>query len=135
MLQRRLPALLLAAVVTFAACGSASDTDTDAASASIDGDVVAVGAAPAPAPPGDGVGSLGDAVEVAAGAPGQATDAACPIDRQTIETALEAYEILNGALPTSQQDLLDAQLIRELSVRYEITAEGAIVPAPGSPCA
>ena len=136
--QRRFAALLLVAVATLAACGTSSDADTSTASASVDGDLVAVGAAPTPAPPpapiGDGVGSLGDAVEVAAGAPGQASDAACAVDRQTLATAIEAYELLNGALPTSQQELLDAQVIRELSVRFDITPEGALVPGPGSPC-
>jgi hypothetical protein len=134
MSQRRFAALVLAAVATLAACGSSNDADTSTASARVDGDVVAVGAAPAPTPPSDGVGSIGDAVEVAAGAPGEAGDAACAADRQTMVTAIETYELLNGVSPTSQQELLDAQIIRELSVRFEITPEGALVPGPGSPC-
>jgi len=133
--QRRFAALVLATVATLAACGSSGDADTSSASATVDGAVVAVGDAPAPAPaPGDGVGSIGDAVEVAAGAPGDAAAAACTVDRQTLDTAVETYELLNGALPTSQQELLDAQMIREMSVRYEISPEGVVVPAPGSPC-
>ena len=133
--QRRFAALVLATVATLAACGSSGDADTSSASATVDGAVVAVGDAPAPAPaPGDGVGSIGDAVEVAAGAPGDAEAAACTVDRQTLDTAVETYELLNGALPTSQQELLDAQMIREMSVRYEISPEGVVVPAPGSPC-
>ncbi len=133
--QRRFAALLLVTVATLAACGSSSDTDTGDASATIDGDVVAVGDAPAPAPaPSDGVGSIGDAVEVAAGAPGEAETAACTIDRQTLESAVETYELLNGALPTSQQELLDTQMIREPSVRYEVSDDGVVVAAPGSPC-
>ena len=131
MLTRRFAALLLATTIAVAACGSSGDSDTSTASASVDGDVVAVGAAPLP---GDGVGSIGDAVEVAAGAPGDAGDAACTVDRQTLELAVETYELLNGALPTTQQELLDAQMIRELSVRYEIADDGAVVPASGSPC-
>ncbi len=133
--QRRFAALVLAMVATLAACGSSGDSDTSSASATVDGAVVAVGDAPAPTPaPGDGVGSIGDAVEVAAGAPGDAAAAACTVDRQTLDTAVETYELLNGALPTSQQELLDAQMIREMSVRYEISPEGVVVPAPGSPC-
>jgi len=133
--QSRFAALVLATVATLAACGSSGDADTSSASATVDGAVVAVGDAPAPAPaPGDGVGSIGDAVEVAAGAPGDAAAAACTVDRQTLDTAVETYELLNGALPTSQQELLDAQMIREMSVRYEISPEGVVVPAPGSPC-
>ena len=60
--------------------------------------------------------------------------AACSVDLQTIQAAVEAYELLNGALPTSQQELVDAQLIREPSVRFEISPEGAVVASPGSPC-
>ena len=128
--QRRFAALVLA-VATLAACGSSGDSDTGAASATVDGDAVAVGAAPVP---GGGVGGLGDAMEIAAGAPDQAAEAACTIDRRTLESAVEAYEVLNGALPTSQQDLVDAQTIREPSVRFEVAADGAAIAAPGSPC-
>ena len=131
--HRRFAALVLAIVATLAACGSSGDSDTNSAASTIDAAVVAVGDAPAPAP-GDGVGSIGDAIEVAAGAPGEASAAACTIDRQTLDTAVETYELLNGAMPTSQQELLDAQMIREMSVRYDISPEGAVVPAPGSPC-
>ena len=134
---RRFAVIVSIAVATLAGCASSNDADT-AASASVDGDVVGVGAAPAPAPPtpaeGGGAGSLGDAVEVAAGALGDAEVAACTVDHQTIQTAVEAYELLNGALPASQQERLDAQLIREPSVRFEISPEGAVVAAPGSPC-
>ena len=131
MSQRRFAALVLAAVATLAACGSSDDSDTAAASADVDGEVVAVGPAPAP---GDGVGSLGDAMEVAAAAPGQAADAGCTLDRQTLATAVEAYELLNGSLPANEQELLDAQMIREPSERFDVTADGAVIPASGGPC-
>jgi hypothetical protein len=134
---RRFAVIVSIAVAALAGCASSNNADS-AASASVDGDVVGVGAAPAPAPPppadGGGAGSLGDAVEVAAGALGDADVAACSADHQTIQTAVDAYELLNGALPASQQELLDAQLIREPSVRFEISPEGAVVAAPGSPC-
>jgi len=134
---RRFAAIALIAVATLAGCGSSNDAGT-AASASVDGDVVGVGAAPAPAPPapGDGgaAGGIAGAVEVAAGALGDADVAACSVDHQTIQTAVETYELLNGALPASQQELVDAQLIREPSVRFEISPEGAVVASPGSPC-
>jgi hypothetical protein len=131
MSSRRFAALVLALTAALAACGSSGDANGADASATLDSEV-AVGAAPLP---GDGVGSIGDAVEVAAGAPGKADDAACTLDQQTLQSAVDTYELLNGALPTSQQELLDAQMIRELSVRFEVSAEGVIVPAPGSPCA
>jgi len=133
--SRRFAAIALIAVATLAGCGSSDDADT-AASASVDGDVVGVGVAPAPPAPGDGdaAGGIAGAVEVAAGALGDADVAACSVDHQTIQTAVEAYELLNGALPASQQELVDAQLIREPSVRFEISPEGAVVASPGSPC-
>ena len=133
--QRRFAALVLATVATLAACGSSADSDTSSASSTVDGDVVAVDDAPAPAPPcDDGAGGISGAIEVIAGAPGDAAVAGCTIDRETLGTAVQAYELLNGAVPTSQQDLLDAQMIREVSVRYEISADGVVVPAAGSPC-
>ena len=134
MSQRRPAALLIATVLALAACGSSGQSDSGNASANADGEVVAVGDAPAPVAAGDGVGSVGDAIEVAAGAPGEAGVAACTVDLQTLQLAVETYELLNGAVPTSQQELVDAELIRERSVNFEITPEGAVVPGPGSPC-
>jgi hypothetical protein len=130
MSSRRSAAALVAALLALAACGSSNDSDTSGG-ATIDGNAVDVGAAPTPP---SGSGGLGGAVQVAAGAIDDATTAVCPIERQTLATAVDAYEVLNGELPTSQQQLLDAQLILELSQRYEVTAEGAVVPAPASPC-
>jgi hypothetical protein len=138
MSPRRFAVIVSIAVATLAGCGSSDDTDTSATSANVDGDVVGVGAAPAPTPPaqGDGAnaGGIAGAVEVAAGALGDADVAACSIDHQTIQTAVETYELLNGVLPTSQQELVEAQLIREPSVRFEVSPEGAVVASPGSPC-
>lgn len=119
---------LASAVVLIASCGGGSDSSEPAAG--LDGDVVAVGDAPAP---GDGVGSVGDAVEVAAGAPAEADAAACTADRQTLELAIETYEVLNGIPPADQAVLVTDQLIKEPSLRFEVT-DGVIAPAPGSPC-
>jgi hypothetical protein len=130
MSQRRFAALVLAAVATLAACGSSGGSH-DEASATVDGDAVAVGAAPLPA---RAAGGLGDVVAVAAAAPGQASNAACTIDRQMLERAVEAYALLNGGPPTSQQELLDTQMIREPSVRFEVGPDGAVTPAPAGPC-
>jgi hypothetical protein len=131
---RRLAVIVSIAVATLAGCASSNDTDTSAASATVAGDAVGVGAAPAPPPPAGGAGSIGDAVEVAAGALGDADVAACSLDQQTIQTAVDTYELLNGGLPTSQQELVDAELIREPSVLFEISPDGAVVASPGSPC-
>ncbi len=133
----RLRIAVVTAAVALAGCASSGAPDGDAARAGAGSDVVAVGDAPLPADapaPGDGVGSLRDAMEVAAAAPGQASDAACTLDRQTLESAIETYELLNGEPPASQQELLGTQIIREASVRFEIGPDGAVVPTPGSPC-
>ncbi len=79
-------------------------------------------------------GGIGDAIEVVAEAPGQADDAACAIEVQTLTTASEAFYALNGGEPTSQDDLFEAGLIREPSPWFEIGPDGVIVPAPASPC-
>jgi len=124
--------LVLVASSLLAACGSSGGGETGAQSADVGGTVVAVGGAPVP---GEDAGSIGDAVEVAAGAPAEADAAACTVDRQTLELATEAYELLQGEVATSQQDLLDAQMILEPSPRFVIDADGTVTPAPNSPCA
>ena len=129
--QRHLIALLVTATAALAACGSSGDADSVANSATVDGAVVAVGSAPLP---GDAVGSISDAVEVAAGAPAQANAAACDIDRQTIGTAVDAFYATTGADPTSEQDLVDAGILQDLLVGWDLAADGSIVPAPGGAC-
>jgi hypothetical protein len=44
------------------------------------------------------------------------------------------YLALNGSPPATQQTLVEAQILTEPTARFEITSDGAIVPAPGSPC-
>lgn len=85
-------------------------------------------------PSGERVGSVGDAIEVAAGAPGQANAAACTLDRSTLESAVDLYATLNGAHPSSEDDLLTAQLIREPSTLHDIDPTGHVVAAPTSGC-
>lgn len=131
MSKRSLAVVLVAATAALAACGSSGDSATDGESTTVDGASVAVGAAPLP---GGAAGSLGDVVEIVAAAPGDASGAACDVDRRALELAAETYELLIGSMPTNQQELLDAQIIRELSVRFEIGADGTVVPAPASPC-
>jgi hypothetical protein len=128
MLRRSLSVVVIGVALFASACGSSNEPDA------ISEDLTPGGTVHPPGDTGTKVGSIGDAVEVAAGAPAEADDSVCVIDLQTLTTASDAYFATNGAEPTSQNDLLDAGLIMELSPRYEITAEGAIVPAPGSPC-
>ncbi|MGB0113152.1 MAG: hypothetical protein WBP59_08015 [Ilumatobacteraceae bacterium] len=129
-MHHRLVALaLIGSAVAMSACGSSS-----AASEVTAGPTPAPTAAPVATTAGDGVGSIGDAIEVAAGAPGQATDAACDVDRRTLETATELYFALNGTMPTSQAELVAGKMIVEPSPRFVITPDGTISPAPGSTC-
>jgi hypothetical protein len=78
---------------------------------------------------------LRGAMEVAASAPAAASSAACDLDRSTLTTAIELFVALNGEPPTSEQDLLDAQMIVEPTENYDIDADGQIVAPAGSPCA
>lgn len=126
--MRRLAAVL--ALTVAAGCASSTGPDSGAASANVGDDVVAVGAAPPPSG-----GGLTEAVETAAGAPSEADTIACSSDRRTLELAVETFALLEGAPPAGQDELVDAQLIAERSSRYDVTATGAVVPAPGSPCA
>jgi hypothetical protein len=141
--RRPILVLAVALVGLGSACGSSDTASSNAASPNAASpDTVAAPAASAGTemvavttqPPAQ-VGSVGDAIEVAAGAPAMAQDAACTLDLQSLQDASEMYLALNGTLPTSQDDLIGAQLVQERSVRFEISAEGDIVPAPGSPCA
>jgi hypothetical protein len=127
------PGFVLVLALFAGACGSSSSNADDSASpASVPAASAVV--APISSAPAGQVGSIGDAVEVAAGAPAQANDAACVADRQTLEAAAEMYFTLNGAEPASQNDLLDAGLINEPSPRFDFAPDGVLVPAPGSPC-
>ncbi len=58
----------------------------------------------------------------------------CGVERQTLETAIDAYEALTGDLPTSEADLVDQGLLREETSSYDLDATGAIVPSAGSNC-
>ena len=122
MSQRRFSTLLIAAIAattTLGACGSANESSpaTSERSATT-----------------DRVGDLADAVEVAAGAPAKADAASCTADRDTLELAIEAYALLNGVAPTSQDELVEAQLLQEPSTRYDVNSDGEIVLATGSTC-
>jgi hypothetical protein len=81
------------------------------------------------------VGSIGDAVEVAAGAPGDAGTVACTTTEQTLTMAADAFLALEGIAPPDQQALVDAGLVREPSPWFEISVDGVVVPAAGGPCA
>jgi len=124
----------LAVVLAVLAAGCAgSDTGAEATP----GATVTAGPTSSIAPPtephGD-VGSLSDAAEVAAGALAGASSAACDVSRRVLETASEMYLMLNGAPPPNQLALVEEGLIERVSTLLEVTADGAVVPAPASPC-
>ena len=62
------------------------------------------------------------------------TAAECAANRTTMEIAVQAYEALEGHLPASEEDLVTAGLIREVSPTYDVDADGRIVPSPASTC-
>lgn len=129
MVRRPVLFTLIAVASTLSACGS-GDGAGDAAGV----DASAVDASAVTADPPAGLGGIGDAVQVAVGALAGADTAACDLDRRMLEDASELYLALNGSLPATQQALVEAQILTEPSARFEITADGVIVPAPGSPC-
>ena len=117
-------------VVAAAACGGSDGSGNGAPPAApATGEVTDT-----PATTASSSGGVRGAIEVMAAAPGQADDAACAADRQTLTTAAEVFLVTHGSLPTSQQELVDAKVLTELSPRFEITSAGEIVPAPGSAC-
>lgn len=58
----------------------------------------------------------------------------CKTERDTIETAVEAYAISEGHFPESLQTLLDAQYLKERYVTfdwtYEVTDDGFALIGP-----
>lgn len=130
MFVRRVLFAVVASAALVSACGSSSTDDSAATDEAIGG---VQAAAVTTAPPAQ-VGSIGDAVEVAVEGLSGADAAACDLDHRTLADASELYLALNGSLPATQDALVEAQLLTEPSARFEITADGSIVPAPGSPC-
>lgn len=64
---------------------------------------------------------------------GEVTQQGCSLERASLEQILETFTILEGHAPTLETDLVPNYL-RSESVMFDITAEGALVPAPGSGC-
>ena len=133
MTRRHASLVVLGIALLVSACGSSPRGTDESGPASVP-DATIGSQTPTTSPPADQGGGIGGAIKVIAEAPGQANDAACAIEVQTLTTASEAFYALNGAEPTSQNDLFEAGLIREPSPWFEITPDGVIVPAPESPC-
>jgi hypothetical protein len=74
-----------------------------------------------------------DAVVVQpAGVIDEVTLQACMRERANLDQVLQTYELLEGAPPANEADLVPNYLRAE-SVLYDL-ADGAVVPAPGSAC-
>lgn len=56
----------------------------------------------------------------------------CDLDRGMMESAMEAFALLEGELPTSEADLVP-DYVREESTLFDIL-DGTLVAAPTSPC-
>jgi hypothetical protein len=112
------------AVVVIAATGALSACGSDGATTD---DATATAAT-------DGVGSIGDAIEVAIEAPGRAGSATCDIERNTLATAVDAFYAMNGVDPVSEDELIAAQILRDPIEGYDLDENGSIVPAPTGPC-
>lgn len=72
------------------------------------------------------------------GAPPQgARGEACGINRQTLQTAIDAYLVMEGDPPADQQALVDLGLIREPVPGFTIVSDGVTATpeaAPGGDC-
>lgn len=61
-----------------------------------------------------------------------ATTQTCAQERATLDQAIEAYTLLEGAPPTEAQLVPD--YLVEQSRLYDLDPTGGLVPAPGSTC-
>jgi hypothetical protein len=63
----------------------------------------------------------------------QARPLTCDADRKTLETAIEAYTLMNGAPPASEAALVGTML-RSAITTFDVAPDGSVVVAPGSLC-
>ena len=63
-----------------------------------------------------------------------AYQAVCELDSKTLALAVESYLAQYGGTDVSETDLFTARFLRQESTMHDLTADGAIVPAPASPC-
>ena len=61
--------------------------------------------------------------------------AACVMERSTIEKAVQAYTLLNPDTPVTETAMVTGGYLHQPSVLMDITANGTVVPAPGTVCA
>jgi hypothetical protein len=75
----------------------------------------------------------GSVVVANAGVFDETAQQACTLERSSLEQILESYTLLEGHPPASENDLVPTYL-REHSMMFDLSADGAWVPAPGSKC-
>jgi hypothetical protein len=109
---KRAALLLVALALPLSACGGDDDPVQDVVDEVVEPIVTAVG---------DGLAGIDDAGGIA-----------CDAERQALQTALEAKQLLDGDAAVTEEALVP-DFLREPSERWDIV-DGQIVPAPGSPC-
>jgi hypothetical protein len=62
-----------------------------------------------------------------------AATSSCTAERHSVEQAVEAYYVLEGAFPSSEADLVPNYLRTE-SASMDLDSAGNVVAAPGSGC-
>ena len=78
-------------------------------------------------------GAAGQAIGAADSIPAASAEA-CAVERRTLEVAAEAYVLMEGTAPQSEAQLMTDQYLISESPFFDVTADGTIVPAPGSGC-
>lgn len=63
------------------------------------------------------------------------SSSACAVERQTIQTAVDAYTLVNPDAPVTEAALVSDGFLHEQSKLMDVTAVGVVVPAIGSVCA
>jgi hypothetical protein len=63
----------------------------------------------------------------------QASAMTCDADFKTLTIAVEAFTAMEGRAPLHEDELV-GNFLREPSVVFDISPDGLVVPAAGSPC-
>ena len=61
--------------------------------------------------------------------------AACVAERSTIQSAVQAYTLMNPDVPVSESAMVAAGFIHSESALMDISPTGVVSPAPGTVCA
>jgi hypothetical protein len=60
--------------------------------------------------------------------------AACVEEKSTIEKAVQAYTLLNPDTPATEAAMVTSGYLHSESKLMDLTADGTVVPAPGTVC-